>query len=149
MSNLIPSFGGVFDSNMDNLFRNLMDYRPVFSSNRLSASPSCNVPLANIASTEEGYTIELAVPGFSRDDFQINVENNAMTVTGTAYSSSDEMENENYTNREFSCSSFSRSWKLPEGVSAEHVTANYEAGILTIGVPVEGTQKKKYTIAVD
>ena len=148
MSNLIPGFGTKFDLDIDDLFRTVMAYgRPLYSKGGSTLSSS-SVPLANVANNEEGYTIELAAPGFSRDDFNIDVENNVLTITGTAYGSEDEQP-ENYTNREFSCSSFTRSWNLPEGVNVEGVSANYEAGLLNVTIPVESTQKKKFTVTIE
>ena len=148
MSNIIPSFGTVFNSDIDDLFYNLMDYRPSFSLRRGNNMASSMSPRANVSKSDEGYVIELASPGFSRDDFQVNVENGALTVTGTAYESEDNVKDP-YTSREFTCSSFNRTWNLPEGANIENVSASYEAGILNIYVPVENSQKKKHTITIE
>jgi HSP20 family protein len=148
MSNLIPGFGTRFDGDIDNLFRTVLAYGRPFHSKNGSSLLSTNTPLANVASNEEGYTIELAAPGFSRNDFNIDVENNVLTVTGTSYGT-DEKEISSYTSHEFSCSSFTRTWSLPDGANVESVAANYEAGILNIRIPVEGTQKKKFSVSVE
>jgi HSP20 family protein len=148
MSNLIPSFGSTFNNDIDDLFHNLLDYRPAFSLRRGNAEVSRTTPRANVSRSDEGYIIELASPGFSRDDFQVNVENGTLTVTGTAYESAEEPQ-DSYTTREFTCTSFNRSWSLPDGVNVENLSASYEAGILNINIPVKDGQKKKHTIAID
>ena len=145
MSNLIPNFNTRFDRDIDDLFRTFFTYAPA---NKRGTSLSPHPPAANVAATNEGYVIEVAAPGFSRGDFKIDVENNVLTVTGTSYGAEDK-ETVNYNSREFSCSSFTRSWSLPEGVNAEGVTAGYNAGILNISVPVENTGKKKFSVAVE
>lgn len=151
MSNIIPSFGTVFNSDIDwggDLFYNLMDYRPSFSIRRGNNMASSMNPRANVLKSDEGYVIELASPGFSRDDFQVNVENGALTVVGTAHESEDNA-TDSYTSQEFTCSSFSRTWDLPKGANVENLSASYEAGILNVYVPVENSQKKKHVITVE
>jgi len=98
-------------------------------------SSSVTVPRANILKDEKGYTIELAVPGFSRNDFNIAVNNNILTI-----SSEVEVTNEykqSLSMQEYSYNTFSRSWTLPSSVYMKGIDARYEAGILSIDVPVE------------
>jgi HSP20 family protein len=98
-------------------------------------SSAVTVPRANILKGENGYSIELAVPGFSRNDFNIAVNNNILTV-----SSEVEITNEykqNLSAQEYSYNTFSRSWTLPSNVYMKGIDARYEAGILNIEVPVE------------
>jgi len=106
------------------------------------------IPRANIAKSQTGYSLELAAPGFSRSDFKINVENNTLTVSSQSDS---EIQNEdiNYTSREFSHSSFSRSWTLPDGVQSDVITARYDAGVLTLDIPTSEKSNKCLTINVD
>ena len=105
-----------------------------FTAPRTSEKIATSVPRANLLATDDSYTIELAAPGFSRSDFEIEVDNSVLSVS---VSSSDGDEyTKNLKRREFNRGSFSRSWSLPENVNVEGIDAIYEAGILTVNVPV-------------
>jgi len=115
------------------------------SSPRRSYASLDSVPKANIKKTEQGYNIQLASPGFSRDDFAVGVEDNVLTIGA---SKSTEQDSDDYTSREFSYSSFKRSWTLPEGSTTNQLSANYEAGVLSVDIPVQHEEIKKITVQV-
>lgn len=100
--------------------------------NRMGTS----VPSVNIQETEENFLVEVAAPGRSREDFQIELDNEILTI-----SSEDKKENEvkenngKYTRREFSYSSFKRSFSLPETIDSEKIAATYKNGVLEITLP--------------
>lgn len=104
------------------------------------------VPRANILKTEHGYSVELAAPGFSRDEFQLSVDNNTLTVSVNTEDGNDY--EKNVTSREYKFQSFSRSWSLPEMTNVESIGARYEAGILYIDVPVEDHRHVRKVITV-
>jgi len=150
MSNLFPitSFGtgglGLsrdFDDVMDVLFG-----RPLRTSSRNMNFST--VPKANVIKTQEGYNIELAAPGFSRNDFDINVSNGNLTIS-SAVEVSDVDVNDSYTTREYSYTTFSRSWSLPENVNAASINARYDAGILNVSVPLETERDEDISISVE
>lgn len=92
-------------------------------------------PRANVTKTDTGYGIELAAPGFSRDEFEMKVENNKLSITmGTEDSKEYE---EKLIHREYRFHNFVRSFSLPENTNIESISARYEAGILYVDVPVE------------
>jgi HSP20 family protein len=105
-------------------------------------------PLANVRKFDEGYTIDLAAPGLSRDDFNISVEGNTLTITSALEDGSD-TEPGNFTATEYSYGSFQRSWTLPESVHAAGITARYEAGILSIDVIVDEKSEERVVINVE
>ncbi len=111
-----------------------------------SLSSYASAPRANVTKNEGGYGIELAVPGFSRDDFRIEVESDVLSISmenkGTSYPDS------SYVTREYNYNSFTRSWTLPEGTNAENISARYDAGVLTVDVPVEEPASTKRRIDV-
>lgn len=110
---------------------------------------SLTIPRANISKTEDGFCVEMAAPGFSRGDFNINIDNGVLNI---AVDSSNETDtsNKKFTSKEFSYSSFSRSWKLPENINDKRVNASYESGILTVNIPVlDVKSNKKLTINID
>jgi HSP20 family protein len=128
------------DSTFDNFFDNFLN---LSQNNR---SDYMTVPRANILKTENGYSVELAAPGFTRDEFQLNVDNNTLTV-GVNTEDGDDYE-KNITKREYKFQNFTRSWSLPDSVNIEAIEARYDAGILYIDVPVEDTRRLRKVITV-
>ncbi len=101
-------------------------------------------PAVNIRETNDSFVLEVAVPGFGKEDFNVNVENDLLTISGNKETKS-EQEESGYTRKEFSYNSFSRSFTLPESVNAENINGNYSNGILTVTLPKkpEATKVKK------
>ncbi len=133
------------DSDLDNL---LGAFFGPTRGRRGTTTSFTNIPRANIAKNDEDYTIELAVPGMSREDFNISVENNTLTVSSAVENVQSDVE-DTYTSKEFSFDSFTRSWTLPKGSSHGSIGARYDAGILTVHVPVSGEDTRKHTINVE
>ena len=127
----------------DNAFSNLFDN---FMTLNHARDNYMTVPRANVIKNENGYSIELAAPGFSRDEFELSVDNNTLTVSVNTEDTPDY--EKSVTMREYKFQSFTRSWTLPEYSNVEGVTARYDAGILYIDVPVESQRRGKTTISV-
>lgn len=109
------------------------------------------VPAANIKETETDFKVELAAPGFKKEDFNISVEEDVLTISSeTKKSTETKDEKERYTRREFTYSSFTRSFTLPDEVKQDEITAEYNDGVLTISVPkdTEVQLAQKRTIAI-
>ena len=106
-------------------------------------------PAANIKETEVDFKVELAAPGLKKEDFNISVEDDVLTIKSER-SSETKDENERYTRKEFTYSSFTRSFTLPEAVKKDEISAAYTDGVLTINVPknTEELQEQKRTIAI-
>lgn len=92
------------------------------------------VPAVNIKENDTSFTIEFAVPGFKKDDFNIELDNDVLTVS-SELKESKETKEENFTRKEFSFTSFKRSFTLPETVDGGKINASYEDGILRLFVP--------------
>ena len=95
---------------------------------------SSNLPAVNIKESEEGFELELAIPGFKKEDFNIELDNELLTISSEVKDESETKE-ENYTRKEFSFSSFRRSFTLPETVDGGKINATYEDGILKLALP--------------
>jgi HSP20 family protein len=95
---------------------------------------STNVPAVNIKENEKDYMLELAIPGFKKEDFNIEVDNDILTISSEVKHET-ETNDDNYTRREFSVSSFKRAFTLPETVNEDAINAVYEGGILTLTLP--------------
>lgn len=132
-----------FPSLLDDLFMN--DRLDVWGGQRTQ------VPAANIKETENDFQVALAAPGFKKEDFNIDVEDDVLTVSSSTENTTEVKEDDGrYTRKEFSFASFSRSFSLPEDVKQEEISATYTDGVLTIVVPKnkEVQLSQKRTIAI-
>jgi len=93
-----------------------------------------NVPAVNIKENEKDFMLELEIPGFKKEDFNIEVDNDLLTISSEV-KHEEETKDEGYTRKEFSISSFRRAFTLPETVNEEGINAVYEGGILTLTLP--------------
>lgn len=92
------------------------------------------LPSVNIRENGKEFNIELAAPGFSKNDFKVNVEENVLTISAERKEEKKE-ENGRFTRKEFSYNTFSRSFTLPQIVSGEKTDAKYTDGILKLCIP--------------
>ena len=145
MSKLYPIFRTGFYNPTNNIFDLIVDSFSADYSDRTEKN-KMNMPKANIVKVNSGYTIEMMVPGFSRDEFEMTVINGVLSVT---LHTEDRSTVDQYHSREWSYHSFTRSWNLPERANVEGVEARYEAGILYVDVPVEGYKEVKKIIKVN
>lgn len=99
-----------------------------------------NRPSVNVSEDENGFEIEMAVPGFKKDDFKINLEDSLLTIS---VDKEEEKEDKRYNRREFSYTAFSRSFTLPEAIDDEKVSAEYTDGILKISIAKKEEEKAK------
>lgn len=97
---------------------------------KLSDPVALSYPI-NIRETEHKYEFEMAAPGFKKSDFTIISEGGLLTITATSEHEKTE-EAGNFTRKEYSRASISRSFGLPEDVLVGHISAVYHDGILTI-----------------
>jgi len=121
---------------MSNLFED--DLFPVWSGN------STSTPAVNIREDEKKYSLELAVPGMDRKDVKIDINEDVLTVSSEKKTETDENQN-GYRRKEFSYSSFCRSFYLPENVNREKIEARYKDCILTIELPKHEEEKNILT----
>jgi HSP20 family protein len=107
-------------------------------------------PAVNIRENERDFELEIAVPGKKKEDFNIEVDNNVLTVS-LEDKKEDEVKEDNYTRREFSFSSFKRAFTLPETVNEEKINASYTGGILRFTLPKkeEALPKPKRLIEIE
>jgi len=110
---------------------------------------TANLPKVNIAELENAYRIEMAAPGFEKEDFKIDLDNDVLTLS--AENKDDETQKISYTKKEFHYSSFKRSFTLPETADVEKISAKYENGILVVEIAKkeEAVLKPKKSISID
>ncbi len=96
-------------------------------------------PAVNIKETGTEFNIELAAPGIAKEEFNINIEKDVLTISA----SKEQKEGTNYTRREFNYFSFERSFVLPETVDTTAISAAYNNGILSITLPKVDSAREK------
>jgi HSP20 family protein len=121
---------------MSNLFDD--DFFPVLN-NRTSSMPA-----VNIREDEKQYNLELAVPGMEKKDLRIDINEDVLTISSETKNETEE-NRDGYKRKEFSYSSFCRSFYIPENVNRDKIEANYKDGILTVGLPKQEEEKTKIT----
>ncbi|MCS7027196.1 MAG: Hsp20/alpha crystallin family protein [Bacteroidia bacterium] len=107
-----------------------------------------NVPSVNIIENENGFRVEVAAPGLKKEDFKVSIDNNVLTISAEAKQEKEE-KNERYTRREFSHTSFQRSFTLPQTIEIDQIDAKYEDGILHINLPKKEEAKPKPTRVIN
>jgi len=125
-----------FSPFLSNLFDD--DFFPVVS-NRTSSMPA-----VNIKENEKNYTLELAVPGMDKKDLKIDINEDVLTISSETNNETEE-EKDGYKRKEFSYSSFCRSFYIPDNVNKEKIGASYKDGILTVEIPKMEEEKSKIT----
>lgn len=120
-------------------FNNQFPWNKSIFSNFLNADDFLNddffskdslMPAMNVAEHENDFEIELAVPGFSKKDFNVIIDDNGLHISAEKEKKVEENE-VGYLRKEFSYNSFKRSMKLPENINLDKkVKANYKDGIL-------------------
>lgn len=107
-----------------------------------------SVPAVNVKETEKGFDVEVAAPGLSKKDFNISMDNHVLTISSEKKEEKEEKEKE-FTRREFSYSSFSRSFALPENVNEENINAKYEEGVLKLSLTKKMLPQQKSRKAIE
>ncbi len=96
-----------------------------------------SMPAVNVIEGDKDFTVELAAPGLKKEDFNIELNNDLLTIftENKDNHESEGKEERKYTRREFGFTAFKRSFNLPDSVNTAEITANYTDGILTVGLP--------------
>jgi HSP20 family protein len=87
----------------------------------------------NVKETENDYVLEVVAPGFQKEDFKINLDNNTLTISAEKKEET-ENQNEKFIRKEYKQQSFKRSFTIDENVDAENISAKYVNGVLTLNL---------------
>ena len=92
------------------------------------------MPAVNVAEDSKQYSVDIVAPGFKKEDFKVNMENDTLTISAESRNASNETDKQ-YSRREYSYSSFTHSFKLPENVKDDSISAQYVDGVLKLTIP--------------
>ncbi|MEK6782626.1 MAG: Hsp20/alpha crystallin family protein [Bacteroidota bacterium] len=128
-------------------FSNLID-RFFNESHTRTGGSIAFVPKVDILENDSAFEILFAVPGLSKEDFKIELNDNYLTVSGERKLSTEKKE-QNFHSIETQYGSFSRSFNLPENVDGTKINAKYVNGILELSIPKDEKKVLKQTIKVN
>lgn len=107
---------------------------------------NATAPAINVIESEKEYKVELAAPGMTKEDFNVNIdEDNNLVITMEKKSESKEEKKETrYLRREFSYSKFQQTMILPDNVDKDKIAAQVDNGVLNISLPkLSDVEKQK------
>ena len=106
---------------------------------------NATAPAINVKESEKDYTVELAAPGLTKDDFTVNVDNdgNLHIKIENKSNKKEEDKKSHYLRREFSYSKYEQTLLLPDDVEKEKIAATVNNGVLTVDLPkIEKKEEK-------
>jgi len=105
------------------------------------------VPSVNTREGEEAYHIDVDLPGVKKEDIQVDIKENILTISGER-SFKNEVSEEDYYKVETSFGKFSRTFSLPDDADTENIVASTESGVLEVVVPKLAKPKNVQRIEV-
>ena len=134
----LARFNNYHPSMFDNWFDN-----DLFNWEYNNHEAEATLPAVNIKENADAFKVEMAVPGFDKKDFKINLDHNVLTISSEKKVENEHKNGERYTCREYSYQSFSRSFTLPDAANGDKISAKYENGILNVEIPKREEAKPK------
>ncbi|EEX19226.1 Hsp20/alpha crystallin family protein [Prevotella veroralis] len=112
---------------------------------------NATAPAINVLESEKEYTVELAAPGLSKEDFDVNINSDGDLTIKMEKKAEESEQKAHYLRREFAYSKYEQTLILPDDVQKEHIAARVNNGVLTVVLPKIQVQKEKVArqIAVD
>ncbi|MDR2627942.1 MAG: Hsp20/alpha crystallin family protein [Dysgonamonadaceae bacterium] len=92
-------------------------------------------PALNILEKENGFRVELAVPGVTKEDIKVDINKEGQLVISTEKKAESEEKKERYLRKEFGYTQFVKILTLPDDVDKDAVNASYENGLLAVEIP--------------
>ena len=141
----LTRFSDQYPSLFDRLFENnLFDW-----SNRNYSSSNTTLPSVNIKESAEDFEVEMAAPGFAKEDFNIEMSHDLLTISSEKEINDETKKGQKFTRREYSYQSFSRSFTLPNTVNSDKIAAKYESGILKVVIPKKEEAKTRLPKSIE
>ena len=118
-----------FNNFMDDFFATVPS---ILKEDFVAPSLSSFTPV-NIRETENDYVLDVVAPGFQKEDFKINLDNNTLTISAEKKEEK-ENQNEKFIRKEYKQQSFKRSFTVDENIDAENISAKFVNGVLTLNL---------------
>ncbi|MGM0545428.1 MAG: Hsp20/alpha crystallin family protein [Bacteroidota bacterium] len=104
-------------------------------------------PRTDMMETDNEYMIEVDLPGMSKQDITLNVQDNILSIQGERKHETEE-EHNGYLRRERSFGSFERKFSLPASVKEDKIKATFKDGVLTVHIP-KAEKSKRQSVKID
>lgn len=116
-----------------------------FFDNEWMAKANATAPSINVVEEKDGYKVEVAAPGMTKEDFHIHIGDENELVINMEKKTQNQEENKErkYLRREFAYSKFEQSLILPDNVERERISASMNDGVLTIALPKMTPEEKR------
>ncbi len=124
-------------------FNRLFD---VFSGSRPDPRTHRWVPAMDLVESGESLVLRADLPGLKREDVEIEVKDNVLTVSGERRTESEEKA-DGYFRVERASGRFSRSLTLPEGIDPDAITADFTDGVLEVRIP-KPAERRPHRVAI-
>ncbi|MCB7480862.1 Hsp20/alpha crystallin family protein [Christiangramia sediminis] len=109
-----------------------------------------SIPAVNIMETEDSFNVEVAAPGKAKEDFNIELDNDVLTISSEEKKEVDSTDKYGrFTRKEFSYSNFKRAFSLPDSVDSTKISAAYKNGVLEIALPKKEEAKVQAKRLID
>lgn len=114
-----------------------------FFGNEWMEQSSRSVPAVNIQQNDNGFTVEVAAPGMTKEDCVVRLdENNNLVIEFEKKTEQEDKDKKGaYLRREFSYSQFKRTMVLPDNVEKDQISAKVENGVLSVQIPTQAEEK--------
>ena len=98
---------------------------------------NATAPAINVLESEDKYQVEVAAPGMTKEDFDVNIndEGDLTIKMENKHETTDENKKAHYLRREFSYSKYEQTLILPDDVDKDNIAARVADGVLTIDLP--------------
>lgn len=126
-----------FDKSFDEMVNEFFGYTPTFFT-----KTNHNFGAVNVKETNDAYNLEVLLPGFSKDETNVEIEDDMLTISAKVEDTNSQS-NENYTRKEFVKKSFVRSFTLPENVDTEKISADIKDGVLNVILTKKQIEEQK------
>ena len=114
-----------------------------FFDNNWMEKANATAPAINVVESDKDYKVEVAVPGMTKEDFNIHLgDENELVISMEKKVENEDKDNKKYLRREFSYSKFQQSLYLPDNVDKDKISANVADGVLTINLPKYSQEEK-------
>ena len=137
---MLPSVFGesLFDDALDFPF----DKRFFGSHSPLYGKHEKNLMKTDVRETESGYEVDIDLPGFKKDEINIQLDNGYLSISAAKGLDKDEQDKEGkYIRKERYAGSMSRSFYVGNAITQDDIKAKYESGILRLSVPKKAAEE--------
>lgn len=130
---MLPS---IFGENLfDDFFNDPFGMMPAFPRDMRQAKPVKNLMKTDVRELDNGFEIDMDLPGFKKEDVQVKLEEGYLTVSAARNSQNEVKKEGRYIRQERYCGQCSRTFYVGDGVRPEDVAAKFEDGILKLSLP--------------